>query len=54
MARELFTLLGRERARLEGELEAIEAKLMAWHRGDAMAAAWQRSLRSARSLRRRW
>jgi len=36
MARELFTLLGRERARLEGELEAIEAKLMAWHRGDAM------------------
>jgi len=36
MARELFTVLGRERARLEGELEAIEAKLMAWHRGDAM------------------
>jgi transposase len=36
MARELFTVLGRERVRLEGELEAIEAKLMAWHRGDAM------------------
>jgi transposase len=36
MARELFVMLGRERARLEGELEAIEAKLMAWHRGDAM------------------
>jgi transposase len=36
MARELFVVLGRERTRLEEELEAIEAKLMAWHRGDAM------------------
>lgn len=35
MARELFVVLGREYERLEGELKAIEAKLMAWHRGDA-------------------
>ncbi|MBP2431396.1 transposase [Bradyrhizobium elkanii] len=35
LARELFVVLGRERARLEGELKAVEAKLMAWHRGDA-------------------
>jgi transposase len=36
LARELFVVLGRECARLEGELEAIEVKLMAWHRSDAM------------------
>ena len=35
LARELFVVLGRECVRLEGELEAVEAKLMAWHRGDA-------------------
>ncbi|MGY3596037.1 transposase [Bradyrhizobium sp. USDA 4341] len=35
LARELFVVLGRECARLEGELEVVEAKLMAWHRGDA-------------------
>ncbi|UPK35837.1 IS110 family transposase [Bradyrhizobium sp. 186] len=36
LARELFVVLGRECAKLESELEAIEARLMAWHRGDAM------------------
>lgn len=35
LARELFVVLGRECGRLESELEAVEAKLMAWHRGDA-------------------
>nr|WP_276543003.1 IS110 family transposase [Bradyrhizobium elkanii] len=35
LARELFVVLGREYARLEGELGEIEAKLMAWHRSDA-------------------
>jgi transposase len=36
LARELFTVLGREYARLQGELKEIEAKLMAWHRVDAV------------------
>jgi transposase len=35
LARELFTVLGREYARLQGELKEIESKLMAWHRADA-------------------
>src|ERR1700742_1866063 len=35
LARELFVVLGREYAKLESELEAIEAKVMAWHRGHA-------------------
>lgn len=35
LARELFVMLGREYERLGGELKAIEAKVMAWHRGDA-------------------
>jgi transposase len=35
MARELFAMHGREYARLQGELKVIEAKLMAWHRGNA-------------------
>ncbi|MCC8967392.1 IS110 family transposase [Bradyrhizobium sp. Pear76] len=36
LARELFVVLGREYARLEGELEAIEAKILAWHRADPL------------------
>ncbi|KRQ99340.1 IS110 family transposase, partial [Bradyrhizobium valentinum] len=36
MARELFTVLGREYERLEGELQEIEVRLMAWHRSDAL------------------
>ena len=36
LARELFTVLGREYARLQGELKEIESKLMAWHRADAV------------------
>jgi transposase len=36
MARELSEVLGREYARLQGELKEIEAKLMAWHRADAV------------------
>jgi len=33
-AREAFALHGREYARLQAELRAVEAKLMAWHRGN--------------------
>jgi transposase len=36
LARELFALQGREYARLQAELKAIEVKLMAWHRADAL------------------
>ena len=36
MARELFAMQGREYARLQAELKEIEAKLMAWHRADAL------------------
>jgi len=35
LAREMFTLQGRDYARLQVELKAIEAKLMAWHRANA-------------------
>src|SRR6202011_6018510 len=35
LARELFAMQGREYARLQVELEAIEARLMAWHRANA-------------------
>jgi transposase len=34
LARELFCGLGREWSRLQGELRAIDAKLMSWHRSD--------------------
>jgi transposase len=36
LARELFTVLGREYGRGQGELKEIEARLMAWHRADAV------------------
>lgn len=36
LARELFVVLGREYQRLKDELREIEAKLMAWHRCDAV------------------
>jgi transposase len=36
LARELFTVLGREYGRVQGELKEIEAKLMAWHRADVV------------------
>ena len=36
LARDLVTVLGREYARLQGELKEIEARLMAWHRADAL------------------
>ncbi|WP_426434223.1 IS110 family transposase [Bradyrhizobium genosp. P] len=36
LARELFTVLGRDYTRLVGELQEIEARLMAWHRSDAV------------------
>jgi transposase len=36
LARELCAVLGREYASLQGELKQIEAKLLAWHRGDAL------------------
>ena len=35
LARDLFAVQGREYTRLQVELKAIEAKLMAWHRGNA-------------------
>lgn len=34
LARELFAMQGREYARLQGELKAIEARLRAWHRAN--------------------
>src|SRR3954462_7113873 len=35
LAREMFALQGRDYARLEVELKAVEARLMAWHRANA-------------------
>src|SRR5712691_5397595 len=35
LAREMFTLQGRDYARLQVELKAVEARLMAWHRANA-------------------
>jgi transposase len=35
LARELFATAGREYARLQAELKAIDARLMAWHRANA-------------------
>lgn len=37
LARELFAGLGRQYAQLQAELEQIEAKLLAWHRADALS-----------------
>jgi transposase len=37
LARELFAGLGREWVRLQGEIKLIEAKLMAWHRSNALS-----------------
>ncbi|MEH2563657.1 transposase [Bradyrhizobium sp. AZCC 2289] len=37
MARELFAVPGREYARLQAGLKQIEAKLLAWHRADALS-----------------
>lgn len=37
LARELFAVQGREYARLQSELKAIEARLMAWHRANALS-----------------
>ena len=34
LAREMFTLQGRDYARLQVELKAVEARLMAWHRAN--------------------
>jgi transposase len=35
LAREMFTMQGRDYARLQVELKTIEARLMAWHRANA-------------------
>ena len=35
LAREMFALQGRDYARLQVELKAVEARLMAWHRANA-------------------
>ena len=37
MARELFAMQGRDYAQLHGELKAIEARLLAWHRANALS-----------------
>ena len=37
LARELFAMQAREYARLQVELKAIEAKLLAWHRANAVS-----------------
>jgi transposase len=37
LARELFACLGREFARLQAELKAVEARLMTWHRNNALS-----------------
>jgi transposase len=37
MARELFAMQGRDYAQLQGELKAIEARLLAWHRANALS-----------------
>lgn len=37
LARELFAMLARQHGRVEVELKAIEAKLRAWHRANAMS-----------------
>lgn len=34
LARELFAVLGEEAAQLEARLQAVEARLLAWHRGN--------------------
>jgi len=36
LAQEMFTVLGRQYDRVESELKETEAKLMAWHRADAV------------------
>jgi transposase len=36
-ARELFAMQGRDYAQLQGELKAIEARLLAWHRAHALS-----------------
>src|SRR5258706_796821 len=42
LARELFATEGREYARLQAELKAIEARLMAWHRANACSRSLAR------------
>jgi transposase len=37
LARELFAMLARQHAQVEVELKAIEAKLMVWHRANAVS-----------------
>ncbi len=37
LARELFAMLARQYAQLQVELKAIEARLLAWHRADAVS-----------------
>jgi transposase len=37
LARELFAMLARQYAQVQVELKAIEAKLLAWHRADALS-----------------
>jgi len=54
MARELFALQGKDYARLQIELKAIEAKLMAWHAPTPPAGVWRRFRGSDQSAPRRW
>ena len=45
LAREMFTLQGRDYAQLQVELKAIEARLMAWHRANARQPAFGKDSR---------
>ena len=55
LARELFALQGKEYVRLQEELKAIDAKLLAWHRADACSRRLAQISRvSGRSAPPRW
>jgi len=54
MARELLALQGKDYARLQIELKAIEARLMAWHRANADSRRLAQIPESGRSGPRRW
>ena len=54
LARELFAFQGRDYARLQTELKAIEARLMAWHRANACSKRLAQIPGWGRSAPPRW
>ena len=54
LAREMFTLQGRDYARLQVELKTVEVRLMAWHRANADSRRLAKFQGSGRSAPRRW